>query len=255
MRRPIRRPIIAGNWKMNTDRDSAAALARRLALGLRKIGDRDVLVIPPFPFIEAVVRAVESSPILVGAQDCRAQASGAFTGDISVSMIKSVGAAFCLVGHSERRRHHGEDSALCAEKIGALLSQGLTPIYCVGESLDTREAGGALDLVETQLRQGLAGLSPQEGERMVMAYEPVWAIGTGRVATPEQAQEMHRHIRAVLAEIFGRETASRIRLQYGGSVKTDNVDQLMACPDIDGALVGGAALVAESFTRIVRFQP
>jgi triosephosphate isomerase (TIM) len=249
----MRRPIVAGNWKMYTTLASAKDLASQLRAKLADLTDRDVVLIPPFPFIEAVARTLEGAPIKVGAQECRPEPEGAFTGDVSIPMIKSAGAAYCLVGHSERREYHGETNAGCNGKVKALLAAEVTPIYCIGEKLDVRDAGGTLALVEKQIREGLAGLTPEQAAKIVVAYEPVWAIGTGRVATPEQAQEVHAHIRKVLAAIFGAQVAGGLRIQYGGSVKPDNVDELMACPDIDGALVGGASLKADSFARIVKF--
>ena len=250
----MRRPILAGNWKMNTDLSGAVELASTLGARLSDVADRDIVIIPPFPFLGAVCEAVEGSPIAVGAQNCHARESGAFTGEVSVSMIKSVKARFCIVGHSERRQYQAETDEECNEKIRALLSAGLTPIYCVGEGLKVREAGGTIDLVEGQIRGGLSGFSSEEAESLVVAYEPIWAIGTGKVATPEEAQEVHAHIRRVLASLFGEEAAGNVPVQYGGSVNPDNVDALMACSDIDGALVGGASLKAESFERIVRFK-
>ena len=249
----MRRYILAGNWKMYTDLDSAGTLARLLVEAVGDIKDRDIVLIPPYPFIESVAKIVKGSAIDVGAQECRAEDIGAFTGDVSASMIKSVGAKYCLVGHSERRQFHSETSESCNGKIKSLLLADITPIYCVGEKLDVREAHGATALIETQLREGLLGLSAEDLEKIVLAYEPVWAIGTGKVATPDQAQEIHAFIRKVLGDIYSADLAQAIRIQYGGSVKPDNVDDLMACPDIDGALVGGAALKAESFARIVKF--
>jgi triosephosphate isomerase (TIM) len=250
----MRRSILAGNWKMYTDLASALDLAKNLGAMVAGVTDRDVVVVPPFPFIEAVHRAVAGTTVKVGAQDCRAEKDGAFTGDVSIAMIRSAGAEYCLVGHSERREFHAETNALCNAKVKALLASGLTPIYCVGEKLDVREANGTLALVEKQVREGLEGLSAIDAQRVVVAYEPVWAIGTGKVSTPLQAQEVHAHIRSILKSIFGAETGEGMRIQYGGSVKADNVDDLMACPDIDGALVGGASLKADSFARIVKFQ-
>ncbi len=250
----MRRTILAGNWKMNTDLASARELAAALRASVGDIADRDVVLIPPFPFLDAVVREVAGSRIGVGAQECRPEPKGAFTGDVSIPMIASCGAKYCLVGHSERRQYHAETNAGCNAKVKALLAAGLTPIYCVGEALDVREAGGTLALVETQVREGLASLAPDDGARVVVAYEPVWAIGTGKVATPAQAQEVHAHIRAILADLFGAQVADGIRIQYGGSVTAENVDELMACPDIDGALVGGASLKADTFARIVNHR-
>lgn len=250
----MRRTILAGNWKMNTDLASACDLARQLRAAVGDVDDRDVVLIPPAPFIEVVAREVAGSRIGVGAQEIRAEAKGAFTGDVSVPMIASCGATHGLVGHSERRQYHAETNAGCNAKVKALVAAGLTPIYCVGEPLEVREAGGTLALVETQVREGLAGLTAEQGARIVVAYEPVWAIGTGKVATPEQAQEVHAHIRGILADLFGAAAADGIRIQYGGSVTAENVDELMACPDIDGALVGGASLKADTFARIVNWR-
>ncbi|MCZ7582490.1 MAG: triose-phosphate isomerase [Deltaproteobacteria bacterium] len=248
----MRRPIVAGNWKMHTDLASAVALAKAVRAELADESAVDVVLIPPFPFLAAVAEAVAGSPVGVGAQDCRAESAGAYTGDVSPPMIASTGAAFCVVGHSERREYHAETNAGCNAKIRALLAANLTPIYCVGERLDVREADGTLDLVETQVRAGLDGLSAAEAVKLVLAYEPVWAIGTGKVATPKQAQEVHAHIRSVLTDLFGADTADAVRVQYGGSVKADNARELLTRPDIDGALVGGASLRAFDFASIVR---
>ncbi|MBZ0272429.1 triose-phosphate isomerase [bacterium] len=247
-------PFLAGNWKMHKDRASAVQLARAIAEGVRDISGREVAIFPPYPFIEAVAHAVNGTPVEIGAQECRAEDSGAFTGDVSAPMIASVGATLCLVGHSERRQYHAETNEGCNRKILSLLSHGILPIYCVGETLAERDAIRTFDVLETQLVEGLARLSPAEVGRLVVAYEPVWAIGTGRVATPEQAQEAHAFIRTVVARIAGADISGRIRIQYGGSVKAENVDELMACEDVDGALVGGASLLAADFLRIVRFE-
>ncbi len=249
----MRRYILAGNWKMYTDLNSAKALAQGLVKAVGET-DRDVVLIPPYPFIESVAAAVAGSAVDVGAQEIRAENEGAYTGDVSAAMVKSVGAKYGVVGHSERRQYYGETSGACNAKIRSLLAAGLTPIYCIGEKLEVREAGGTLDLIETQVREGLDGLDASDVGKMVLAYEPVWAIGTGKVATPDQAQEVHAFIRKILGELYDADLAQKVRIQYGGSVKPDNVDELMACPDIDGALVGGASLKVDSFARIVQFK-
>ncbi|MCB9476461.1 MAG: triose-phosphate isomerase [Deltaproteobacteria bacterium] len=249
-----RTPLIAGNWKMNLDLTSAGDLAKALHQNLDGLPGRDVVVIPPTPLVHAVATILDESTIKVGAQEVRAEASGAYTGDTSIEMIKSIGATYCLVGHSERREYHDETNKSCCEKIRALLNAGITPIYCVGEKLATREAGETLKFVEEQLRVGLGDIDGEEVLHVVVAYEPVWAIGTGKVATPEQAQEVHGHIRGYIGHLFDPEDGEGIRILYGGSVNAENIDGLMACPDIDGALVGGASLKADVFERIVKFE-
>ncbi len=248
----MRRPFVCGNWKMNTLSREAASLASDVARLTASMRDVDVGIAPPFVHLAAVARRIEESRVLLGAQDCHWEARGAFTGEISPVMLKAVGCKFVIVGHSERRQYFHEDDGLVGRKARAALAAGLDVILCVGERLEEREAGKTLEVVERQLRGGLEGFGAAELERVTVAYEPVWAIGTGRTATPEQAQEVHGAIRRVVADLGGDAVAAVMRIQYGGSVKPDNAAALMAQPDVDGALVGGASLDAEAFAAIVR---
>jgi triosephosphate isomerase len=254
MPRP-RRSLVAGNWKMHTDRDGAVALAQGVAAAVAGLDGVDVAVIPPSCFLESVGVALRGSAVALGAQNMHSAASGAFTGEISGAMLDSLGVRLVLCGHSERRHVFGESSAFVGQKVTAAHAQGLTPVLCVGETLEDRDAGRTEAVVAEQLDLGLAGLNAAQVEATVIAYEPVWAIGTGRTATPAQAQEVHRFVRARLADAHGQGVADAVRIQYGGSVKPDNAAELMAQPDIDGALVGGASLDAASFGRIVRACP
>ncbi len=250
---PRRRPLIAGNWKMHGDVAWAQALAREVVHKTARARHCDVVVIPAFPLIPAVARVLEASPVGLGAQDLSPEEEGAFTGDVSARMLRSVGCTHVIVGHSERREHHLEGDDLVRRKTARALQGGLVPIVCVGERLAERDAGQTLHRVETQVTAALNGLDEAEVSRVVLAYEPVWAIGTGRTATPGQAEEVHEFVRGVVRRLFGFEVAEGMRILYGGSVKPDNIRALMECPDVDGALVGGASLDADSFARIVNF--
>jgi triosephosphate isomerase len=244
-----RKRIVAGNWKMNTDAGRALALARDVAAGAT--GQVDVVLIPPACFLASVASATAETTVGVGAQNLHPATGGAFTGEVSGPMLTSLGVTYAVCGHSERRHVFGETSAFVGEKVSAAHEHGLIPILCVGETLEDREADTTDSVVLGQLGEGLAGLAPAQVASTVVAYEPVWAIGTGRTATPEQAQEVHATIRHWLGERFGAEVADQVRLQYGGSVKPSNAAELLGQPDIDGALVGGASLDAESFLAIV----
>jgi triosephosphate isomerase len=247
----MRKPLVIANWKMNGDSDTNRALLTAL-LGLLDSAGADnrceCAVCPPYPYLEAVGALLASSDIELGAQDCSHSAAGAYTGEVAAPMLADCGVRWVILGHSERRQYHGESDVLVAAKIAAAQAASLTPVLCVGETLEQREAGNAQEVVTTQLRGALADVASLDG--IVVAYEPVWAIGTGLTATPELAQEMHSAIRAALAEIDGP-GAQRTRLLYGGSVKADNAAALFAQADIDGALVGGASLDAEAFAAIV----
>jgi triosephosphate isomerase len=250
-----RKPIIAGNWKMN----KTVAEARKLALDirngtLRESDDVEVLICPPFGSLHAVNEVLKGSAVKLGAQNCYWEASGAFTGEMSPVMIRDLGCEYTIVGHSERRSYFGETDQWVSRKARALLDAGLSPIICVGEVLEDRETGRTNDVVRGQLLGSLEGLKSEDMLRVVLAYEPVWAIGTGKTASPEQAQEVHAFIRNILIDLHGLEVALRVRIQYGGSVKPDNVTALMGQPDIDGALVGGASLEAASFLKLVSFK-
>jgi len=252
MSQDTRRMVIAGNWKMNTTLEDAQELARAIAAGAPAHEGLDVILIPPAPFLEAVARVVSDGPVTVGAQNMHPESGGAYTGEVSGAMLLSVGVDYVVCGHSERRHVFGESETWVGNKVAAAHRQGLTPILCVGETLEDREASRTSDVVLSQLREGLADLGEAEALATIIAYEPVWAIGTGRTATPEQAQEVHLAIREWLTQTYGAPAAQLISIQYGGSVKPGNAEELLAQPDIDGALVGGASLEAESFLAIVR---
>jgi len=252
-----RRPIMAGNWKMNLNHFEAILLVQKLAASLteKQLTDVEVVVLPPFTDLRSVQTAIEGDKILLGygAQDLSQHKGGAYTGEIAGSMLAKLGCTYVVVGHSERREYHREDDALVNAKVKAALENDLTPILCVGEGLEIREAGEQVQHCYSQLDGALDGLKAEQVKQIVIAYEPVWAIGTGKTATPEDAQEVCGAIRVRLAEKFGAETADAVRIQYGGSVKAANIAAIMAKPDVDGALVGGASLVAEEFASICRF--
>jgi triosephosphate isomerase (TIM) len=250
----MRTPLLAGNWKMHKTVGESLELASALLAGLGTLNDREALICPPFTALHAVRGLLDGTQLALGAQDCYYEAQGAYTGAIAPTMLRDVGCQYVIIGHSERRQLFGDDDATVNKKLKAALSNGLRPIVCVGESKPQRDGGQAEAIVTAQVRAGLAGLSAEQAGELVVAYEPIWAIGTGDTATSADAQSMHAAIRTTLAELFGATIADTIRIQYGGSVKPDNVDELMAQPDIDGALVGGASLKADSFLRIVHFQ-
>jgi triosephosphate isomerase len=249
----MRRCFVCGNWKMNKTATETAALLRDLRGAVSMVRDRvQIAVAPPFTALAAAAKAVEGSNIELAAQNCHSQASGAFTGEISADMLKDLGVQWVILGHSERRQLFHETDAGVNEKLGAVLKAGMLPIVCVGETLAEREAGKTLDVVSSQVRGCLKGFSPADGARFVVAYEPVWAIGTGKTATSRQAQEVHAHIRGLLTELWNAETSQQVRIQYGGSVKPDNAADLLSQADIDGALVGGASLKVADFAGIVK---
>ncbi|HEX5542754.1 MAG TPA: triose-phosphate isomerase [Micromonospora sp.] len=253
-----RRPLMAGNWKMNLNHLEAIALVQKLAFSLDKqqLTDVEVVVLPPFTDLRSVQTLVEGDKLLIGygAQDLSPHQSGAYTGDISGPMLAKLGCRYVTVGHSERRAMHFEDDAVVKAKVAAALANDLTPILCVGEGLDIREESRHVPYCRDQVEAALQGLTPEQVEKVVVAYEPVWAIGTGKTATPENAQEVCGALRQRIAELYGPETAERVRVLYGGSVKADNIAGIMAQPDVDGALVGGASLDAEEFAKICRFR-
>jgi triosephosphate isomerase len=249
----VRRPIIAANWKMHKDVAESLRFVESLGPRVQDLEGVEVVIAPPFTALDALKAAVAHTPIALAGQNLHPAASGAFTGEISARMLCDVGCTYVIVGHSERRTLFGETSDFVAQKVEAALAAGLAPIACVGESLAEREAGRTFDVVGAQLEQTLARVDREHAESVVVAYEPVWAIGTGRTATPELAQEVHAFVRAALEKRFG-DVAHRMRIQYGGSVKPDNIYALMAQPDIDGALVGGASLDPDSLYAIIRFD-
>ena len=244
---------MAGNWKLNLTIGEAVDLAAALRDGLGDPGDREVMVAPVFTALSAVAEALETSPVALGGQDLFWEERGAYTGEVSASLLKDAGCSHVIVGHSERRQFFGETDETVNRKARAALLGGLVPVICVGESLAEREAGRERQVVEAQVAGSLRDFTPDEAAGSVLAYEPVWAIGTGRTASPEQADEIHGVIRGLLSRTFGDIVADRLRILYGGSVKPENVDELMARPHIDGALVGGASLKPDSFLRIARF--
>jgi triosephosphate isomerase (TIM) len=250
----MRTPLIAGNWKMYKTIAEAVELVELLLHDLGETHDREVLICPPYTALHALSPLLQETPIGLGAQDVFYEDQGAFTGAISPLMLKDIGCAYTIVGHSERRQIFGDTDALVNRKLHAALGHNLRGILCVGETKPQRDSGEAEAIVVGQVRAGLDGVTALALEDLVIAYEPVWAIGTGDTATPADAQAMHATIRRTLAELYGQTAADQIRIQYGGSVKPDNVDELMSQPDIDGALVGGASLKADSFLRIIQFR-
>ncbi|MGE0702814.1 MAG: triose-phosphate isomerase [Vicinamibacterales bacterium] len=247
----MRAPFIAGNWKMFKTVHEAVVFAKELRPAVKDISDVEIVVVPPFTAVHSVAEALRNTNVGVGAQNLYFEREGAFTGEVSGAMVKEAGGEYVIVGHSERRRLFGETDDVVNRKVHAAIAAGLTPIVCIGETLEERERNETMGILDRQLKAGLEGLAPDRVSEMVVAYEPVWAIGTGRNATAEQADEAHRHIRARLEEWFGDEAATHCHVIYGGSVKPDNVGELMAKPDVDGALVGGASLDVRSFTDIV----
>lgn len=248
--RSMRRPLIAGNWKMNLDRASAVALAEGVVASNQQ-DHSDVLVCPTTVYLDAVGQVVSDSDVALGGQDVYFESNGAFTGETSTEMLKDIGCQFVILGHSERRNVIGESDALINQKVKAALASGLTPILCVGELLEQREAGQTMDVVTAQIEGSLEGVSADEMLKIVIAYEPVWAIGTGKTATPEQAQEVHADLRNLLAQRYNPEVSQQVRVLYGGSVKPGNAADLLSQADIDGALVGGASLDAANFQAII----
>ena len=248
----MRTPVMAGNWKMYKTARQAAETIRSLAEAVKGVPGVEVVICPPFTALSAAVDAAKGSPVAIGAQDCYWEKEGAFTGEVAVPMIADLGCSHCIVGHSERRQFFGETDATVDKKVAAVLGAGLTCIACVGETLQEREAGQTFAVLERQVRNGLT--RHLASSRLIVAYEPVWAIGTGKTASPAQAQEAHAFIRQVAAQAASPTAAQAVRILYGGSVKPDNVAQLMAQPDVDGGLVGGASLDAASFAKIVRFR-
>ncbi|MDX3230982.1 triose-phosphate isomerase [Streptomyces sp. ME19-01-6] len=253
-----RTPLMAGNWKMNLNHLEAIAHVQKITFSLtdKDYEDVEVAVLPPFTDLRTLQTLVEHDKLKIkyGAQDISAHDSGAYTGEISGAMLAKLRCSYVAVGHSERRQYHGETDELCNAKVKAAFRYDIVPILCVGESLDVRKAGNQVAHTLGQVDGGLKDIPTEQAERIVIAYEPVWAIGTGEVATPEDAQEVCGAIRGRLAELYGQDVADKVRIQYGGSVKSGNVAAIMAQPDVDGALIGGACLDAEDFVKIVRFR-
>jgi triosephosphate isomerase len=247
-----RRLIIAGNWKMNKTVIEALALVGDLKMELANVKEVDIVVCPPFTALCEVSKTLRDSNIRLGAQDMSEHNAGAYTGEIAAEMLKEFAARYVILGHSERRQYHKESDELISKKAHAAHAASLQPIICVGETLAEREAGQMEEVLETQVRGSLTGLNKAQMVETIIAYEPVWAIGTGKTATTAQAQEAHAFIRGLLVKLFDEATARRVRIQYGGSVKSSNARELMSQPDVDGALVGGASLEAQSFAEIVK---
>ena len=250
----MRKPMIAGNWKLNKTIAEACELSVDLAKCLANFEDVDIVIAPVFTSLTAVAETIKKTPIKLAAQNCYPEETGAFTGEVSPLMLKDAGCEYVIIGHSERRQLLEESDAFINQKMIKTLEAGLKPILCIGETLQERESEQMLDVLATQIKGGLANLSATHMADIVIAYEPVWAIGTGKTATDEQAQEAHSYIRGLLQGMFTQEVAFATRILYGGSVKPSNIDGLMAQTDIDGALVGGASLKAEDFIRLVRFE-
>jgi len=251
----MRRPFVAGNWKMNMDRASAVALAEAVAKEATGVDGVEMAVCPPFVYLEAVGKALAGSKVGLGAQNLYPEPKGAYTGEVSPLMLKQMGCKYVILGHSERRHILRETDAEINEKVFAALDNDLVPIVCVGERLAVREAGKTLRVFRRQFGGSLAGLSDEQMKKVVIAYEPVWAIGTGKTATPEQAEEVHADLRKILEDRYNKEVAETVRIQYGGSMKPENAAQLLSKPNIDGGLIGGAALVAAQFMAIVAGVP
>ena len=247
----MRKKFVAGNWKMFTTADSARQLAESVVQGLAGDDRVRVAVCPPFPYLALVGSVVYGSPVVLGAQNCYSEKEGPFTGEVSPTMLADVGCRYVILGHSERRHKLGETNAFINRKVQAALAAGLNVILCVGETLEEHEANRTESILDDQLTGGLAGVAAAAMDRMVLAYEPVWAIGTGRNATPEQAQQAHAFVRRRVGQLYGDAAAGALVIQYGGSVKPDNAASLLHQPDVDGALVGGASLQADPFLAIV----
>jgi triosephosphate isomerase len=248
-----RRPIIAGNWKMNKTTVEAHDLASKLIPLIADIKGRDIVLAPPFTALQSVAGVIKGTGIALSAQNLYWEDKGAFTGEISAEMLLDLGCKYVIIGHSERRQFFGENDETVNKKLRQALNKGLLPIVCVGETLKEREAGKANEVIERQVTGALKGVTAAEMQKVIIAYEPVWAIGTGKTATPDQANEIHNFIRKKSEIVYGKEIAGALRIQYGGSVTPENVSTLMAMPDIDGALVGGASLKPESFAALVNF--
>jgi triosephosphate isomerase len=249
-----RRPLIAGNWKMYKKPKEAAETARQLDQRVASVADVDIMIAPPYTALAAVSAVIYKGPVALGAQNLFWEAEGAYTGEISAPMLKSVGCTYCIIGHSERRQYFGETDQTVNKKIKAAIEAELIPVLCVGETEKEREAEQTFSVLDKQVQNGLEELVSKDLDTLVIAYEPVWAIGTGKTATDDQAQEAHRFIRSLVQKNFGNALAESMRILYGGSVKPGNIAALMQMPDIDGALVGGASLDAESFSQIVKFK-
>ena len=250
----MRTPVIAGNWKMYKTAEEAAAFVREFLPLVSGAGPVEIVLAPPFPSLAVVADLARGTKVAVAAQNIHYADEGAYTGEVSARMIRNAGASYAIVGHSERRQYFAETDGFVNRKVRAALAAGIVPILCLGESLAERESGKTIDVADRQIRAGLAEVDPSAAGRILVAYEPVWAIGTGKTATPGQAQEVHAFLRGALRDLWGGAAGDAVRILYGGSVKPENISDLMAMEDIDGALVGGASLSAASFAKIVMYQ-
>jgi len=250
----MRKPFMAGNWKLYKNAEETRAFFEEFKPLVADVEDVDIALAPTYTSLHAAADAIRGTNVALAAQNVFWEAVGAYTGEIAPGMLCEAGCRYVIVGHSERRQYFGETDETVNRRLKAALGAGLDPIFCVGERIEQRRAGETMKVVEEQIRQGLEGIGAEDPPRIVIAYEPVWAIGTGETATPAQAQEVHRFIRELIASLWGDDAAGATRIQYGGSVKPENVDELMTEPDVDGALVGGASLKAVSFARIVKFK-
>lgn len=250
----MRKPLMVGNWKMHFTSQQAIHFASQLAGACHRFHDLDVGVAPPATALHGVVDSLRDSGIFVAAQNCHWEKSGAYTGEISAEMVKEIGCSHVILGHSERRTLFGESDPIIKKKLRAALRADLSPILCIGETLDQRQAGNTFQVIERQLQNAFGDLTEKEARLSTLAYEPVWAIGTGKTASAQEAQQAHAFLRSVLVNLFGTDTADKIRIQYGGSVKPENAGQLMAQPDVDGALIGGASLQLENFLGILGYR-
>lgn len=249
----MRKNIVAGNWKMNTTLAEGVGLAKDVNEALKGFTPNcDVIIAVPFTHLASVNAVIDPAKLGLGAENCADHAKGAYTGEVSASMVASTGATYVILGHSERRQYYGETSEILKNKVALALENNLTPIFCIGEVLEERENGTYLDVVKKQIEDALFDMSAADFSKLILAYEPVWAIGTGKTATDDQAEEMHAHIRKVIADKYGKEVAENTSILYGGSCKPSNAPQLFAKPNVDGGLIGGASLDAESFMGIVK---
>ncbi len=249
----MRKPLMAGNWKMHKTIPEGIAMVKELKNLISDVKDVDILICPVFTSINALANEVKGSNIKIGAQNLYWEPKGAFTGEIAANMLVDAGCSFVIIGHSERRQYFGETDETVNKKTKAALAAGMIPVVCVGETLQERESNETFNVIEKQIKDGIKNFSKEEAEKIVIAYEPVWAIGTGKTATPQQAQEVHEFIRKIYAQMYA-EASDKTRILYGGSVKPDNVSELMKQKDIDGGLVGGASLEAASFAKLVKFN-
>lgn len=248
----MRRLVVAGNWKMYKNNKEAVEILIELKSLTKDIKNIDIIIAAPFTCLSDAVKAVEGSNIKIAAENVYPKLEGAYTGEISPKMLKDIGVSYVILGHSERREYFGESDEFINEKAKAVLEIGMKPIFCIGEKLEERESGKTIEVLAEQLKKGLGSLSKEEAEKLIVAYEPVWAIGTGKTATPEMAQETHKEIRNILSEMFGKDIANKMIIQYGGSMKPENAGDLLTQEDIDGGLVGGASLKADSFFEIIK---